>query len=108
VFGSRIAGTIFRHDLVSRSPFLLSITALAALNANYGRRCILMDEELPPSPGTATHTPPEADEIARLAYQFYEEEGRPEGRAEEHWRRAEQTLLGIAPPWTIESDAGDA
>lgn len=67
-----------------------------------------MAEELPPAPGTATHKPPLVDDIARLAFQFYEEEGRPEGRAEEHWRRAEQTLLGIVPPWTIESDAGDA
>lgn len=27
-------------------------------------------------------------EIARLAYRFWEEEGRPEGRAEAHWLRA--------------------
>jgi len=47
------------------------------------------------------------EEIARLAYRFYEEEGRPDGRAEEHWRRAAEDLRPI-PPWTIESGAGDA
>lgn len=30
--------------------------------------------------------------IATLAYRFYEEEGRPEGMAEEHWLRAEREL----------------
>lgn len=32
------------------------------------------------------------DEIARLAYKIYEEEGRPEGHAEEHWCRAIRLL----------------
>jgi hypothetical protein len=30
--------------------------------------------------------------IAELAYRIYEQEGRPEDRAEEHWRRAERAL----------------
>jgi len=30
--------------------------------------------------------------ITALAYGYYLEEGRPEGRAEEHWLRAERTL----------------
>ena len=34
----------------------------------------------------------EETEIAALAYRFYEEEGRPEGRADEHWFRAEREL----------------
>lgn len=47
-------------------------------------------------------------EIARLAHRYYEEEGRPEGRAEEHWLRAEREIKGPVPPWTVESGAGDA
>jgi hypothetical protein len=31
-------------------------------------------------------------EISALAYQLYEEDGRPEGEAENHWRRAEEIL----------------
>jgi large subunit ribosomal protein L21 len=36
----------------------------------------------------ATH-----DQIAALAYRFYEEEGRPEGRHDIHWQRAYMELL---------------
>ena len=32
------------------------------------------------------------EEIERRARELWEEEGRPEGRAEDHWRRAEQEL----------------
>jgi copper chaperone CopZ len=32
------------------------------------------------------------DEVAKLAYQFYLEDGKPEGRAEDHWARAEEFL----------------
>ena len=35
---------------------------------------------------------PTADRIAALAHRFYEEEGCPEGRAEEHWQRAVEAL----------------
>lgn len=35
---------------------------------------------------------PNAPEIQALAYRYYLEEGRPEGRALDHWVRAEQTL----------------
>ena len=31
-------------------------------------------------------------EIAALAYHFYEEEGRPEGKASDHWLRAEREI----------------
>lgn len=31
-------------------------------------------------------------EISDLAYRFYEEEGRPEGRASDHWLRAEREI----------------
>src|SRR5579875_501851 len=34
------------------------------------------------------------DQIAALAYQIWEEEGRPENKAMEHWLRAEQALCG--------------
>ena len=65
-----------------------------------------MPEEPPPPPVDAPVVPLE-DDIARLAYSYYEEEGRPEGLAGEHWFRAEQNLRGI-PPWTRENGAGDA
>ena len=65
-----------------------------------------MSEEQPTS---AADAPVNRDEeIARLAFRFYEEEGRPDGRAAEHWRRAEEEFNGPIPPWTAESGAGDA
>jgi hypothetical protein len=35
---------------------------------------------------------PKTEAIARLAYRFYVEDGKPEGRAKEHWARAEEFL----------------
>jgi hypothetical protein len=35
------------------------------------------------------------DAIAARAQEIWEEDGRPEGRAEEHWLRAEAELAGI-------------
>lgn len=32
------------------------------------------------------------EEIARLAFQIYEKEGRPEGKMAEHWARAERAI----------------
>lgn len=40
-----------------------------------------------------------ADEIARLAYDLWEAEGRPDGKADEHWHRASALLAT-----TIEED----
>jgi Protein of unknown function (DUF2934) len=37
-------------------------------------------------------------EIAALAYHFYEEEGRPEGKAGDHWLRAEQQVRTKTTP----------
>jgi hypothetical protein len=37
---------------------------------------------------------PRDREIERRAYQIWERDGRPEGRAKEHWRQAEQELAG--------------
>jgi hypothetical protein len=34
------------------------------------------------------------DRIKRRAYALWEEEGRPDGRAEEHWSRAEAEVFG--------------
>jgi hypothetical protein len=34
------------------------------------------------------------DRIKRRAYALWEEEGRPEGRAQEHWLRAESEVTG--------------
>lgn len=35
---------------------------------------------------------PSETDIAALAHRYYEEEGHPEGKAEEHWARAVQEL----------------
>jgi hypothetical protein len=50
------------------------------------------------------------ERIRQRAYQLWEEEGRPEGRAESHWHRAEAEVAGVnpgaeAPPGT--SGAGE-
>jgi hypothetical protein len=37
---------------------------------------------------------PTKDALAELAHQLWELEGWPEGKAEEHWRRAEAQLRG--------------
>jgi hypothetical protein len=34
----------------------------------------------------------EREEVESLAYRLYEEEGKPEGRAEEHWIRAQEFI----------------
>jgi hypothetical protein len=36
---------------------------------------------------------PTHDEIAVRAYEIYLDEGQPEGRADEHWQRAEAELM---------------
>ena len=36
---------------------------------------------------------PTVADISALAYQLYEEDGKPEGQAADHWRRAEAILL---------------
>jgi hypothetical protein len=35
---------------------------------------------------------PSDEDVASLARRFWEEEGSPEGRAEEHWKRAQEEL----------------
>lgn len=51
--------------------------------------------------------PASHDEIAALAYSYWLEEGRPEGRAEIHWQRAYMTLLEIPAEATIAEAATD-
>jgi predicted RecB family nuclease len=50
----------------------------------------------------ATH-----EEIAALAFQYWLEEGQPEGRHEIHWQRAYMTLLEIPAAETIAAAATD-
>jgi len=40
-----------------------------------------------------TYPEPTHDEIAARAHSLYEKEGRPEGKAQEHWLKAESQLL---------------
>lgn len=37
------------------------------------------------------------DDIRRKAYELWEEEGRPEGKHDEHWRKAHERVRGTAP-----------
>lgn len=58
-------------------------------------------EEAPPTEPSAAvapgRDPSELNErIKRRAYELWEEEGRPSGREEEHWRRAEQEIAAEA------------
>jgi len=78
--------------------------------SNTGRRAEVVRYESMPeeTPSTPPNDSDLEAEIARLAHRYYEEEGRPEGRAEEHWFRAEREIKGPVPPWTVESGAGDA
>ena len=41
--------------------------------------------------------PPSHDQIARVAYQLWEEAGRPHGQSDEFWQRAERQLRGLGP-----------
>ena len=41
--------------------------------------------DLPPAPT-------EHEQIEELAYRLYEDEGKPDGRADEHWARAEEII----------------
>ena len=58
-------------------------------------------EKSQPSIADSRQTRPEInpvrDPIAALAYQIYLQEGRPEGRAVQHWTEAEAQLAAISP-----------
>lgn len=47
-------------------------------------------------PGSKSNPVLTHDGITARAHRIWEEEGRPDGRADEHWRRAEQELRGDA------------
>jgi hypothetical protein len=67
-----------------------------------------MSETNSPSPvSPAGSYVDEEDEIAALAYRFYEEEGRPEGRASDHWLRAERELRKQAQPSPLNKTQAD-
>ena len=59
-----------------------------------------MTEEDSSSSTDRSYVDQEAD-IAALAYRFYEEEGRPEGRASDHWLRAEREIRKEAQPASL-------
>jgi hypothetical protein len=46
----------------------------------------------PSSKNPAVHSNPDPEEIARRAYQLWEERGHPHGSPDEDWHRAEQEL----------------
>ena len=52
-----------------------------------------------------TTTDPTEEQIADLARKFWEEEGQPEGKAEEHWTRAQEQLRNGA---TSQSSNGNS
>ncbi|MCA0434321.1 MAG: DUF2934 domain-containing protein [Proteobacteria bacterium] len=63
-------------------------------------------------PNTAETTAASLEERKReLAYQFWEEEGRPDGRAEAHWERACLVLMTLEeagpkdPDWLLRKPA---
>ena len=41
--------------------------------------------------------PPSHEQIGRVAYQLWEEAGRPHGQSEAFWSRAERELRGLGP-----------
>ena len=43
-------------------------------------------------PNATVESNPTREEIATLAYEIYEQEGRPEGRSLDHWFQAELLL----------------
>jgi hypothetical protein len=48
------------------------------------------------------------EEIAQLAHRYYEEEGKPEGRAHEHWLRAERELQHATGQESASAEVGGA
>ena len=46
---------------------------------------------------TATAITPTNEQIAALAHKLWEDEGRPEGRADYHWQLAADTLAAAKP-----------
>jgi hypothetical protein len=49
-------------------------------------------------PATAKSIANRDEQVAALAHSFWEQDGRPDGRAEEHWLRAAVLVDGEAAP----------
>ena len=47
------------------------------------------------------------EQIRQLAYTIWEKEGYPEGRAVEHWLKAETILQGDGPKTTLQSESSE-
>ena len=69
----------------------------------------------PETPETVSETPDFEDRIRATAYAIWEEEGWPEGRAEDHWHRATalvQAEMAVEqtrePDWLKRGEARDA
>jgi hypothetical protein len=62
-----------------------------------GKKKAETKDAVPAAIGSQSPTlPPQHEEIARLAYQFWEERGRPDGSSYEDWLRAESHLSSMA------------
>jgi hypothetical protein len=49
----------------------------------------------------------EHEQVESLAYRLYEDEGKPDGRADEHWARAEQFIHAERLAIASSSDKSD-
>ncbi|HYC69821.1 MAG TPA: DUF2934 domain-containing protein [Opitutaceae bacterium] len=71
---------------------------------NQGRRSATRAETTPAAApqtggaGSFQPLPPSHDDIARRAYQNWENSGRPDGTDQQHWYNAEQELRGSSEP----------
>ena len=66
----------------------------------------MSEESLLSSPSRVQ--PDEEAEIGALAYRFYCEEGCPEGKADEHWSRAERQMRCKTSSANFESSQAEA
>jgi hypothetical protein len=55
-----------------------------------------------------TTTDPSEEQIADLARKYWEEEGQPEGKADEHWTRAQEQLRNGATGAGSNGDSGQS
>ena len=53
----------------------------------------VIEVAVPTDPVVSSGSAPEHDQIARLAYSYWQARGRPDGSPEEDWLRAENELL---------------
>ena len=76
-------------------------------NSNQSNQGDSVSDQSPPgfeeSIQTSRNPAPVSDPVAALAYQIYLQEGRPQGRAVQHWAEAEAQLAAI-PPATVTTE----